>query len=440
MNSIRVFLVAAILALVTLFTFVSALRGYQSSMQQAEQLFDSHLLVTAKLIANIQTSKDNPEINLNSKIVFQIWRDNLLIARSSGAPTEAIAKQQPGFGYRNFAGYRWRTLSYYRDPHWITVAERSDIRFSLAENVVTKSLLPTLIGLPLLGFLIWLIVTQGLRPLRKLAAELSSKQADDLEPLPTQIPKQELAQIITSTNGLLRRLEASLQREKQFASDAAHELRTPISSLKIQLHNMAEDVADKTNDLAQVNVITTQLEHVVEQILALYRSSPDHYNAQFSSLDLTLLTQEIIAEEYSSFDNKDQSIEFQGDSQFIFGDSFSLTTLIHNLLSNANKYTPQGGQILVSISRDVDAVVLRVEDSGPGIAEDQHQQVFERFYRVGGDRHQSGEPGCGLGLAIVKRIADLYGATINVGHSSFASGCAFTLRFKPACTLAMDPV
>jgi len=440
MNSIRVFLVATILALVTLFTFVSALRGYQSSMQQAEQLFDSHLLVTAKLIANIQTSKDNPEINLNSKIVFQIWRDNLLIARSSGAPTEAIAKQQPGFGYRNFAGYRWRTLSYYRDPHWITVAERSDIRFSLAENVVTKSLLPTLIGLPLLGFLIWLIVTQGLRPLRKLAAELSSKQADDLEPLSTQIPKQELAQIITSTNGLLRRLEASLQREKQFASDAVHELRTPISSLKIQLHNMAEDVADKTNDLAQVNVITTQLEHVVEQILALYRSSPDHYNAQFSSLDLTLLTQEIIAEEYSSFDNKDQSIEFQGDSQFIFGDSFSLTTLIHNLLSNANKYTPQGGQILVSISRDVDAVVLRVEDSGPGIAEDQHQQVFERFYRVGGDRHQSGEPGCGLGLAIVKRIADLYGATINVGHSSFASGCAFTLRFKPACTLAMDPV
>jgi len=239
MNSIRVFLVAAILALVTLFTFVSALRGYQSSMQQAEQLFDSHLLVTAKLIANIQTSKDNPEINLNSKIVFQIWRDNLLIARSSGAPTEAIAKQQPGFGYRNFAGYRWRTLSYYRDPHWITVAERSDIRFSLAENVVTKSLLPTLIGLPLLGFLIWLIVTQGLRPLRKLAAELSSKQADDLEPLPTQIPKQELAQIITSTNGLLRRLEASLQREKQFASDAAHELRTPISSINIQLHNMA---------------------------------------------------------------------------------------------------------------------------------------------------------------------------------------------------------
>ena len=440
MNSIRVFLVASILALVTLFAFVSALRGYQSSMHQAEQLFDSQLLVTAKLIANIQTSADNPEINLDSKVAFQVWDANRLIAHSSGAPTETIAKQQPGFDYRNFAGYRWRTLSYYRDQRWIMVAERSDIRFSLAENVITKSLLPTLIGLPILGFLIWLIVTGGMRPLRNLAAELSSRQADDLRPLSTALPKQELAQIITSTNGLLRRLEASLQREKQFASDAAHELRTPISSLKIQLHNMTEDFPQTSDDLVQVTQIATQLEHVVEQILALYRSSPDHYNAQFSPLNLTALTQEIIAEQYGSFELKNQSIEFQGDSQFIQGDNFTLATLIHNLLSNANKYTPENGQILVSIERVADAVLLKVEDSGPGIAEDKYQRVFERFYRVGGDRHQSGEPCCGLGLAIVKRVADLYGATIEVGPSIFATGCTFTLRFRAVSTIELDNV
>ena len=438
MNSIRIFLVTSILALVTLFTFVSALRGYQSSMDQAEQLFDSHLLVTAKLIANIQTSKNNPETKLDSKIAFQIWGDNKLIAHSSGAPKEAMAKQQPGFDYQNFAGYRWRTLSYYSQERWIMVAERSDIRFGLAENVVTKSLLPTLLGLPVLGFLIWLIVTGGLRPLRKLAAELSSKQGDDLSPLSTVVPKQELAQIISSTNGLLRRLEASLEREKQFASDAAHELRTPISSLKIQLHNMAEDTANSGSDLAQVSLIATQLEHVVEQILSLYRSSPDHYNAQFSPLDLTALTQEIIAEDYSDFESKGQSIELQADTQSIDGDKFSLATLIHNLLSNANKYTPQGGQILVSINGHEDRVILKVEDSGPGIPDDQYQRIFERFYRVGGDRHQSGEPGCGLGLAIVKRLADLYGASIEVGPSSFTTGCAFTLTFKAASKSAME--
>ena len=438
MNSIRIFLVSTILALVTLFVFVSALRGYESSMLQAEQLFDSQLKVTARLIARIHV--DNPDnqgspVDLDENIAFQVWRDGELVARSSNAPEAAIAQQQPGFGYYNFAGYRWRTLSYFSDDQWVMAAERSDIRFSLAENVITKSLLPTLIGLPVLGLLIWLIVTRGMRPLRNLARELSGKQADDLRPLSTVLPKQELAQIIASTNGLLQRLESSLQREKQFASDAAHELRTPISSLKIQLHNMAQDLIDhpqETPQIAQITQTANQLEHVVEQILALYRSSPDHYNAQFVPLDLSALTQDIIAEEYGSIERKGQSIEFHGDSQFILGDHFSLGTLIHNLLGNANKYTPAGGQILVSVSRDSDAVVLRVEDSGPGIAEDQYQRVFQRFYRVGGDRHQSGEPGCGLGLAIVKRVADLYQASIDVGPSTFSSGCAFTLRFKAA--------
>jgi two-component system sensor histidine kinase QseC len=435
MNSIRIFLVSTILALVTLFVFVSALRGYESSMLQAEQLFDSQLKVTARLIARIHA--DNPDnqgspVDLDENIAFQVWRDGQLVARSSNAPEAAIAKQQPGFGYYNFAGYRWRTLSYFSDDQWVMAAERSDIRFSLAENVITKSLLPTLIGLPVLGLLIWLIVTRGMRPLRNLARELSGKQADDLRPLSTVLPKQELAQIIASTNGLLQRLESSLQREKQFASDAAHELRTPIISLKIQLHNMAQDLTGHPQEIAQINQTANQLEHVVEQILALYRSSPDHYNAQFVPLDLSALTQDIIAEEYGSIERKGQSIEFHGDSQFILGDRFSLGTLIHNLLGNANKYTPAGGQILVSVSRDSDAVVLRVEDSGPGIAEDQYQRVFQRFYRVGGDRHQSGEPGCGLGLAIVKRVADLYQASIDVGPSTFSSGCAFTLRFKAA--------
>ena len=432
MNSIRIFLVSTILALVTLFVFVSALRGYESSMLQAEQLFDSHLKVTARLIARIHADNQSSPVNLDENIAFQVWRDGQLIARSSNAPVVAIAKQQPGFGYYNFAGYRWRTLSYFNDNQWVMAAERSDIRFSLAENVVTKSLLPTLIGLPVLGLLIWLIVTRGMRPLRNLARELSGKQADDLRPLSTVLPKQELAQIIASTNGLLQRLESSLQREKQFASDAAHELRTPISSLKIQLHNMAQDLTEHPQEIAQITQTANQLEHVVEQILALYRSSPDHYNAQFVPLDLSALTQNIIAEEYGSIERKGQSIEFHGDRQLILGDRFSLSTLIHNLLGNANKYTPAGGQILVSVSRDGDAVVLRVEDSGPGIAEDQYQRVFQRFYRVGGDRHQSGEPGCGLGLAIVKRVADLYQASIDVGPSTFASGCAFTLRFKAA--------
>ena len=111
------------------------------------------------------------------------------------------------------------------------------------------------------------------------------------------------------------------------------------------------------------------------------------------------------------------------------GDPFALRTLVANLLANANRYTPQGGTILVSVERGPGAVVLRVEDNGPGIPEGERERIFERFHRVAGDRHDSGQPGCGLGLAIVHNIADLHGATITVLPSRFASVVCFTLTF-----------
>jgi len=225
MKSIRIFLVAA-------------LRGYQSSMQEAEQLFDKQLLETAQLIANIHTEKTAPTIDQTSNIAFQVWQEGNLTASSSNAPSTAISPLIPGFDYSNFDGYRWRTIAYYdtHNRYWILVAERTDLRFTLAESVILESVLPILMGLPIVGLLIWLIVSQGLKPLRKLANELSNKQPYDLSPLSIQTPKQELEQIVISSNGLLKRLETSLLREKQFASDAAHELRTPISTLKVQLY------------------------------------------------------------------------------------------------------------------------------------------------------------------------------------------------------------
>jgi two-component system sensor histidine kinase QseC len=131
------------------------------------------------------------------------------------------------------------------------------------------------------------------------------------------------------------------------------------------------------------------------------------------------------------------------------GDRFALRTLLQNLLSNANKYTPRGGSIEVSISVQsrplnqpetsgsrfskmaemTKEVILRIEDSGPGISEEQREAVFDRFYRVGGDRHQSGEQGCGLGLAIVRRIVDLHHAEISLESSERLHGALFQIRF-----------
>jgi len=436
MNSIRVFLVVVTLAVFTLFTFVAALKGYQSSMEEAERLFDKQLLETARLIAHINMEKTTGALDHDHDFTFQVWQEGELKASSFNAPSTPIGPPESGFGFSNFNGYRWRTVAWFDENNslWIIAAERVDLRYKLAEKVIRKSMVPVLIGLPIVGFLIWVIVSQGLRPLHKLADELGNKQPHDLSPLSIRAPRRELEQIVRSTNGLLERLETSLLREKQFASDAAHELRTPISVLKVQLHNLGMDLEGKDQDVTELDATAERLEHLVEQILDLYRNSPDQFHASFEPIDLAALTQEILAREHACFDARSQSLEFQGAARVIAGDRFALTTMIRNLLDNANKYTPVGGQILVSIDQAGSWVTLTFEDSGPGIPEDQRRHVFERFYRVGGDRHQSGQPGCGLGLAIVKHIVDLHNGSITVSESRFETGTAFQVRFPAAHT------
>jgi len=440
MNSIRVYLIATILAVITLFNFVAALRGYQSSLIEADLLFDSQLFDSARIIARINPA---PAADLAStpraiepvgNLAFQIWDQGKLRLASADAPAAAIAPLAPGFDHSNFNGYRWRTISYYHpDQHtWVLVAQRTDLRYALAENVVLESILPILTGLPLVALLIWLIVTQGLKPLRTLAAELANRQADNLQPLSIDNPRQELAQIVASSNVLLARLETSLEREKRFAADAAHELRTPISALKVQLFNIGATLPENDPNVAELTTTVQRLENIVEQILALYRNSPDQYHAAFTRIDLFNLTEQLLAHAHPEFDRKNQQLELSGDSCHINGDHFALTTLLQNLLTNASKYTPAGGQIRVHLATKNNWAVVTVEDSGPGIAEELRHQVFERFYRVGGDRHQSGEPGSGLGLAIVKGIAELHGATVKLSPSGFASGCAFQVSFPCA--------
>ena len=198
MKSIRVFLLASILAILTLFNFVAALQGYQSSLLEAEKLFDSQLLQTAKLIANLYVDNTTSNLNYLSTHAYQVWHDDQLLAASNNAQSEAITDRYPGFGYANFDGYRWRTLAYFDHNHdnWIIAAERTDLRFILAESVITKAVLPIVLGIPLVGLLIWLIIGRGLKPLRDLSDQLKNKQVNDLTPVETPELKDELSQVV----------------------------------------------------------------------------------------------------------------------------------------------------------------------------------------------------------------------------------------------------
>lgn len=431
MSSIRAFLIATILATLTLFNFLAALQGYNSSLKETEKLFDNQLLDTAQLISNLhQSSIKNEPKPLNSA-AYQIWRNGQLVTASTNARGKAITALQPGFGYANFNGYRWRTLVYFDSEYsqWIVTAERTDIRFSLAENVIIKAVLPILLGIPLIGLLIWLIVSHGLKPLRSLSDQLKNKKVNDLTPIELPALQKELKHVVHSINTLIARSGSALEREQRFTADAAHELRTPISALKIQLHNLKDDLSNDSEAFLQLQSGVDRMQHLVEQLLSLYRSSPSEFSNSFTPVDLYKLAQESIAEQHQVFEQKHQLLELVGSTCFISGDLFSLQTLLQNLLSNANKYTPEEGTIRVSAENLGSQVCLKIEDSGIGIDPGDYNKIYERFQRLNKKSAVASTPGCGLGLTIVNHIVELHNASITISPSGFDSGIIFTVLF-----------
>lgn len=238
----------------------------------------------------------------------------------------------------------------------------------------------------------------------------------------------ELKQIVETINDLLYRLQAAFSREKRFASDAAHELKTPLSVLKINAYNLSREFTS-SQDIENFNEGVERMSHVIDQILMLYRTTEQQFDADMEPLDLYSECQQVIADIYPQIAEKDQQIELVGESQQISAQKFALRSMLQNLVSNASKYTPEQGEILLSVSREAEKILFSVEDSGPGIPDELKARVFERFYRVGGDRHHSGIQGCGLGLSILSQIAHLHHGSIHMSNSKFDSGLKVTVTF-----------
>jgi len=443
-SSIRVFLIVTLLSGITLVIFVASLRGYQSSMEELQTVFDDQLQQNAELLGRYvrayqsggpsqQPFATSPGTGPDSGLLYQVWRDSdrRSILHSAGAPQEALLESREGFQQMNYRGYRWRALVLPDADSglWLLLAERNDLRYKIADRVVIALLTPIVVSLPVLALIVWWVVSRGLRPISRLATELESREAGDLTVIELQGVPRELELLANSANELLRRLEASFQREQRFAADAAHELRTPIAAIRVHLQNLAGELDEPGESLQKLVEGFERLSHLVEQTLVLNRVAPDQYMAKFVPLDLHGIAQQVIADLYPQVEAKAQEIQLSGEAAEISGDRFGIEMLVLNLVNNAIKYTPSGGQIEVGVQRRGDRVLLQVMDSGPGIPESEYQRVFERFYRVGGDRHKSGVPGCGLGLSIVQRIVALHGAEIELGRSGFGSGLKVTVTF-----------
>ena len=442
MKSIRLYLILSLLAAVTLGNFVAAVYGYKSSMAEVEALLDTQLADTAALILTMRPATRRVSSPPSERLAFQIWTaDRALVQRSENSGLEPITELEEGYRDENFSGYRWRVLSTFDDEsdNWLLVAERTDIRIDLADDIILRALLPIILSLPFIAAIVWLVVGNGLSLVGRLAGELRTKRADDLSRLATADPPVELVPVIDAINGLLQRLDESIKRERRFSSDAAHELRTPISALKVHVHNLRKRLPDNDTDLRQLDRDLGRLSHLIEQIMTLYRTAPEHYQASMQEINLSTLAQSVIAELYTDVDRRSQTISLSGTSQTIIGDEDSLKMLLTNLIQNASKYSPEGASINVCVDKEELGIWLGVKDTGPGIPLAEISQVFDRFRRVGGDRHDSAVDGCGLGLSIAKHIASLHHANISLQNNDDGPGLTVGVFFPADMHAAIGP-
>ncbi|MCF6436879.1 ATP-binding protein [Pseudoalteromonas sp. MMG022] len=398
-----------LLSMVILTAFMALLNGYHRSMEEAQRQLDLQLMSMAQVL--IETPAEHwPE---QQSLYGQLWRqDHLVYTAKLLAKMPVSLMDEVGFATENIAGTRLRIFVLHKQDKRLLLAEPIQKRYLLSESLILSAMTPLVMAMPLLAVFIAWYIYRALRPLTTLSHELKERNARDFSKLVITSEDAEVAPVIERLNSLFGKVEKAYMRERFFAADAAHELKTPISSLKINLHNLAQEIHHPSLQAMQKGV--EQLNHIVEQMLTLARTEPDRWHVNFHPVDLEQLSQEVVAQLYQRIDEKQLQISLDAKPQVILGCEFTLKTLFVNLLGNAVKYTPVGGKIKLTIDAEGSGMSWIVEDSGPGMDSKQMARIFDRFYRVGGDKHPSGEKGAGLGMAIVQQIAEIYGAQIKL--------------------------
>jgi two-component system sensor histidine kinase QseC len=430
-HSIRRRLLLALLATSLLAWGTTLLFSYRDTRHELNELLDAHLAQSASLLI-AQVSHETDEIDVEHsprlhhyqrKVAFQIWEQGKsLILHSASAPNVRLSPVDQGFSDSQVGGYKWRVFSAWDDSrHFlIQVGERREARDALAMTIARNMLLPLLVALPVLALLIWFSVARGLRPLQVLGHQVAARDADNLAPIESTTAPDEVLPLLQGLNKLFARVRASIDSERRFTADAAHELRTPLAAIRTQAQvaRAAGDDAESRRALDNVIAGCDRAAHLVDQLLTLARLEPDEA-VQREAVDLQALVANVVADLAPAAIAKDVDLQLApGPAVQVTGSPALLAIMARNLIDNAIRYTARRSGVQVAVTPTDDGAEFSVLDQGPGIAAQEIGRVWDRFYRVLG----SGETGSGLGLSIVKRIAELHDAQVSLAPRAGGSG------------------
>ena len=328
------------------------------------------------------------------------------------------------------------TINNVKKQFFIQVAETRNQRQYIQQQIIFWILIPQLILLVSALVLVRFAVKKGLNPILYLNEKIIARSYKDLKPIDIKNVPLEVDRLVGSLNNLMGELDNAIKSENRFVNDAAHQLRTPLAGIlaQIQLAQESKDKEEIKGRLEKINQSSKRLIHIINQLLSLSKTQPEAvHTSQFSQLDLVVLVKKTIEDLFPLADLKKIDLGFVGSSEgsFIMGDGVKLYDLIHNLIENAIKYTPNLGRVNVSVESKNNKICLIVEDTGKGIPKEDQPNVFKRFYR-GDNVTQSGDDaGAGIGLAIAKEIANMHQATIEIDSRNEKPGTRFYVYFEP---------
>lgn len=437
MSSIRRTLLVWLLAGLAVIALAASAATYVAARREIGSLLDLQLKQLAystridDLLRGQRAGFDNPDVLPGTgitELVTQIWdRDGVLVYWTQPGMGLPVPVRE-GYSTVNRNGRVWRVYTMVHGSHALQIAQPQDERDALATQTALRTLIPFAALMPIFGVLIWLGVGTGLRPLESLSRAVGKRRPDAMAPIDETGLPGELRPLGASLNGLLARLSDALSAQRRFTADAAHELRTPLAALTLQLDlaRRSGTPGELVASLADLEAGVARASHVVEQLMTLARVEPEALALQKSRCDLVAIAKDAIVARASLAERKKIDLGLaRAEVASVDGDPAALAILLSNLVDNALRYTPPGGRIDVSVSCPDGVPVLEVADTGPGIPAAERERVFDRFYRGA----HADEPGSGLGLSIVKRIADAHGATIALGAPASGSGLVVRVRF-----------
>lgn len=452
-SSLRRFFLISLFSLLGLSILVTLLITRHVTVIEVDELYDAQMAQTSRIL---QSFLDRPidEIdydNLNetllaalnsytnidedertdtghgyeNKLAVQLWdEEGNLLVKTPTAPLYSLAPLQSGYFLTNYQQHKWHVFIQYMPQNklWIVLAEHEDIRNELIQKILYSSLAGLLLAALLMGACLLWVIKRGLNPLNRISQQLADRHLDKLEAIDTSdnIP-DELSPMVTAINQLMNRVAAGVEIERRFLGDVAHELRTPLSALKLQTQIALQNPSPEKTQQQLEKILSgiNRSNRLIQQLLTLARLDPKALGEK-QSINLFDLLIQSVQDTDINFQYPDQSSHQINllNHQLIFDEELRhcsveaypvlLNVLLRNLIDNACRYSPAGTTIRLEIFNHSQHLELNISDSGPGIAAEKLNALGKRFFRNDPVQKSADQTGSGLGLSIVARIVELH--------------------------------